>query len=162
MCKYNKGFTLVELVIVIAVIGILAGLAIPHFLDSQAKTRSARAAADMRTLQSAIEQYMAAGYELPALQKNHPFTNGEIMFAKLEEKGFIDSIPEAPQGVYYNAASKTRGDYPAPAYGVELSSTGGTATDRYITVNFLNTKNATGGIYLNMYLNWFIYGKVDV
>ena len=26
MCKYNKGFTLVELVIVIAVIGILAGL----------------------------------------------------------------------------------------------------------------------------------------
>ena len=68
MCKYNKGFTLVELVIVIAVIGILAGLAIPHFLDSQAKTRTARAAADMRTLQSAVEQYMAAGNTIMALR----------------------------------------------------------------------------------------------
>ncbi len=67
MCKYNKGFTLVELVIVIAVIGILAGLAIPHFLDSQAKTRTARAAADMRTLQSAVEQYMAAGNTIDGL-----------------------------------------------------------------------------------------------
>ena len=68
MCKYNKGFTLVELVIVIAVIGILAGLAIPHFLDSQAKTRTARAAADMRTLQSAVEQYMAAGNTIDGLR----------------------------------------------------------------------------------------------
>ena len=67
MCKYNRGFTLVELVIVIAVIGILAGLAIPHFLDSQAKTRTARAAADMRTLQSAVEQYMAAGNTIDGL-----------------------------------------------------------------------------------------------
>lgn len=74
MCKYNRGFTLVELVIVIAVIGILAGLAIPHFLDSQAKTRTARAAADMRTLQSAVEQYMAAGNTIDGLADDQKLT----------------------------------------------------------------------------------------
>ena len=83
MCKYNKGFTLVELVIVIAVIGILAGLAIPHFLDSQAKTRTARAAADMRTLQSAVEQYMAAGNTIDGLtddQKANGATSLDITY----------------------------------------------------------------------------------
>ena len=159
--KYKNGFTLVELVIVIAVIGILAGLAIPHFLDSQAKTRSARAAADMRILQSAIEQYVAAGHEVPAMQKNQSLSNGKIMFEKLKEKGFISSIPEAPKGAYYNAVSKARDDYPAPAYGVELSATG-TGPNRYLTVNFLTEQKDGPGIYLNMYLNWFIYGNVDV
>ena len=74
MRQYSKGFTLVELVIVIAVIGILAGLAIPHFLDSQAKTRTARAAADMRTLQSAVEQYMAAGNTIDGLTDDQKLT----------------------------------------------------------------------------------------
>ena len=159
--KKVNGFTLVEIVIVIAILGILAGIAIPHFLDSQAKTRSARAAADMRTLQNAVEQYMAAGYELPALQKDKPFDNGKEMFDELKEKGFIDSIPEAPQGAYYYAERNIRVDYPAPAYGIELSSTGGSDTDRYIKVNFLDNKNANFGIYLNRYLNIFIYGKSD-
>lgn len=68
MCKYNKGFTLVELVIVIAVIGILAGLAIPHFLDSQAKTRTARAAVEHAYFASAVEQYMAAGNTIDTLR----------------------------------------------------------------------------------------------
>ncbi|WP_293548438.1 prepilin-type N-terminal cleavage/methylation domain-containing protein [Phascolarctobacterium sp.] len=87
MFKHSKGFTLVELVIVIAVIGILAGLAIPHFLDSQAKTRTARAAADMRTLQSAVEQYMAAGNAITGLTADQK-ANGEKVFKNLLRKAF--------------------------------------------------------------------------
>lgn len=92
MCKYNKGFTLVELVIVIAVIGILAGLAIPHFLDSQAKTRTARAAADMRTLQSAVEQYMAAGNTIDGLTDDQK-ANGAKVFKDIVDKGFLYAVP---------------------------------------------------------------------
>lgn len=48
--KNQKGFTLVELVVVIAILGILAGLAIPRFMDATASARGARIVADMRTI----------------------------------------------------------------------------------------------------------------
>ena len=63
MLKGKKGFTLIELVIVIAILGILAGLAIPRFLDATA--RGARIVADMRTVDSAIVIYKAKTGDLP-------------------------------------------------------------------------------------------------
>ena len=59
MLKGKKGFTLIELVIVIAILGILAGLAIPRFLNATATARGARIVADMRTIDSAIVIYNA-------------------------------------------------------------------------------------------------------
>lgn len=48
-----------ELVVVIAILGILAGLAIPRFMDATASARGARIVADMRTIDSAIMMYNA-------------------------------------------------------------------------------------------------------
>ena len=59
MLKGKKGFTLIELVIVIAILGILAGLAIPRFLDATASARGSRIIADLRTIDSAIVIYNA-------------------------------------------------------------------------------------------------------
>ncbi|WP_337365902.1 prepilin-type N-terminal cleavage/methylation domain-containing protein [Phascolarctobacterium sp.] len=63
--KNRKGFTLVELVVVIAILGILAGLAIPRFMDATATARGARIVADMRTIDSAIMIYNAKTGNLP-------------------------------------------------------------------------------------------------
>lgn len=48
-----------ELVVVIAIIGILAGIAVPRFLDATASARGAKIVADMRTIQSAEMIYYA-------------------------------------------------------------------------------------------------------
>jgi type II secretion system protein G len=53
----NSSFTLIELLIVIAIIGILAALIIISLTGIMAKTRDARRVADMHELQEAIEYY---------------------------------------------------------------------------------------------------------
>lgn len=159
--KSVKGFTLVELVIVIAIIGVLAGLAIPHFLDSQAKTRSARAAADMRILQSAIEQYMAAGNSITNLTDNQK-TNAEEIFPKLVEKGFLDSVPTAPRGDYYFALTSQRISFPDCSYGIESSADANTPgrADRNITVSFINGYGTSGsGIPYTIFIENYILGQ---
>jgi type IV pilus assembly protein PilA len=77
--KSNKGFTLIELMIVVAIIGILAAIAIPNFLNYQCKARQSEARAGLGTLQICKKSYWAEETEytddLDALGFEH---TGEI------------------------------------------------------------------------------------
>jgi len=52
-----RGFTLIELLIVVAIIAILALIAVPNFLEAQARAKVSRAMTDMRTLHTAVNMY---------------------------------------------------------------------------------------------------------
>lgn len=50
-------FTLIELLIAVAIIGILAAIAVPNFLEAQTRAKVSRAMADMRAIVTALEAY---------------------------------------------------------------------------------------------------------
>jgi len=63
----NHGFTLVELIIAVAIIGILATMAIPSYNDMSRRAKIAGAKADIRTLENAIGAYLIDQNKLPTL-----------------------------------------------------------------------------------------------
>ena len=61
----QKGFTLIELMIVIAIIGILAAIAIPQFSAYRAKAYNSAANSDLKNLKTGMEAFMADNQQYP-------------------------------------------------------------------------------------------------
>ena len=57
MLRNAKGFTLIELMIVVVIIGVLAAIAIPNFISMQDRAKEGSVKSNMHTVQLAIEDY---------------------------------------------------------------------------------------------------------
>jgi prepilin-type N-terminal cleavage/methylation domain-containing protein len=150
--KVSRGFTIVELLIVIVVIGILAALVIVTYNGIQSKARDTERKTDVNALSSHLEAYFAQAAKYPTLaQFNDNDTQTSTTFVATNMKGldraaFAD--PKSPT-TYTLAATPT-----ANVYSYEVTpancdnSTGGDCTKYTVTA-----KLESGSDYVKNSLN---------
>jgi prepilin-type N-terminal cleavage/methylation domain-containing protein len=69
MKRNNRGFTLVELMIVVVIIGVLVAIAVPVYNSTQKKAKETACEANIRTIEGAAAQYHAANGKWPSMEE---------------------------------------------------------------------------------------------
>ena len=78
MIRTARAFTLIELLIVVAIIAILAAIAVPNFLEAQTRSKVSRVKTDMRSVATALESYVIDhNHYPPPVEFGVPYTWGQ-------------------------------------------------------------------------------------
>ena len=109
----SQGFTLVELLIVVAIIGILASIAMANLLNALDKSKQKRSMSDLRTIGAAVEAYATDTTTYP-----HAITTWAALKA-IVNPYYFKSPPDADGwGTVWDAASTASGsDYTVASTG---------------------------------------------
>ena len=101
--RNQSGFTIVELLIVIVVIGILAALVVTTYGGIQAKARDSKRQADLQALQTQIEAFYATNSYYPSLAEINSTTWRSTNMKSLDPTALTD--PSATAGSVLNASA---------------------------------------------------------
>lgn len=145
--KFQRGFTLIELMIVVAIIAILAGILIPNFTHARAQAQTAACESNLRQIATAMELFYADNQRYPATASviggtGNAFDNGTTVY--------LNNTPQDPAANpvstnYTFTSSNTGGQ---PSYVIKCPGTHDPSTLQKVTPGTkdttLNYSSGTG------------------
>ncbi|MBA3882966.1 MAG: prepilin-type N-terminal cleavage/methylation domain-containing protein [Chthoniobacterales bacterium] len=110
--KRRAGFTLVEIMIVVAIIALLAAIAVPGFLRARKRSQASRIINDLRLIDSAVDQYAiennkASGATVAKIdwtkylkQGTALYNTGNDLLGSDYGAQTVDTIPKVPESTF--------------------------------------------------------------
>jgi len=120
--KLNKnrgGFTLVEIMIVVAIIALLAAIAVPGFLRARKRSQASRIINDLRLIDSAVDQYAIETNKTSNATVNvsdwtnylkkgtNLYVTGADLFGQSYGNQLVDKLPQVPTSTKNNLSDVT-------------------------------------------------------
>lgn len=107
--RRQGGFTLIEIMVVVVILGILAAVVVPRIMDRPDEARVTKAKQDVRVLESSLALYKLDNFNYPSTQQgldalvNKP--SGDPEPKNYKNGGYIKSLPKDPWGNAYQYLS---------------------------------------------------------
>ena len=129
--KLNKrrgGFTLVEIMIVVAIIALLAAIAVPGFLRARKRSQASKVLNDLRLIDSAVDQYAIennkkAGDVVSTAAWSQYMKGGTTLFNSGSHPVYggygaqtVDSLPKVPADAFNDLSDVAPSTFWAPYY----------------------------------------------
>ena len=94
----QHGFTLIEIMVVVVILGILGVVVVPNFLDQPVKARQVKARQDIRAIESALELYKLDNFSYPSTDQGlealvSPPSEGS---GSWKSGGYLKKLPKDP------------------------------------------------------------------
>lgn len=110
--KKHAGFTLVEIMIVVAIIALLAAIAVPGFLRARKRSQASKVLNDLRMIDAAVDQYAietgkTTGFTVPPGEWKNYVKKGTVLYNTGNDlmgnpygDQAVDSLPKVPDNTF--------------------------------------------------------------
>jgi len=101
----QQGFTLIEIMVVVVILGVLAALVVPRVMDNPEKARLIKAKSDILAIENALKMYKLDNYVYPStdqgLEALVTKPQGAPEPRQWKEGGYLAGLPKDPWGFPY-------------------------------------------------------------
>jgi general secretion pathway protein G len=144
MSMRQRGFTLIEIMVVVVILAVLGALVVPKILENVDKARVTRAASDIRAIQTALDLYRLDNFKYPTSEQGLQALvtqPSDPTITNYRSGGYLPSLPKDPWNNYYVYVNPGPNgtDYDIISYGRD-GKPGGEGYDADISASTLNQR----------------------